>query len=393
MKVLIISTDRKIFEENSAVRNRMIEYRALAEELHIIVFSRKALGFSSKRVADNVWLYPTESRSKWGYIFDAIRIGKKIVSKKDSWLVTAQDPFETGLAGWRIAKARGAKLQFQVHTDLFSPYFSDLQRTDLYNICKGRSFADIVNIVRARIAKSLLPKADCVRVVSERIKKSLRTNGVRLKAEPEALPVFVDVQAIRNTPIDVDLHKLYPQFETIILMVSRLEKEKNIPLALSVFKHTLEKFPKTGLVIVGDGSLLPVFKKRERDLGLSENVIFEGGNSDVISFYKTADIFLHTSNYEGYGLVLVEAAAADCPIVTTDVGIASDYFTDTQSAHICPVGDEQCLADRLMKSIEHKESRGMFALKAQNALEEHLREKTKEAYLAAYKKAWERCTR
>ena len=377
MKVLMVSTDRKIFESESSVGRRIIEYGSLADELHIVVFSKKPVGLKKQKISDNVWLYPTNSFSRWTYIFSAIKIGKKIISG-DGWLVSAQDPFETGLAGWCIVRARAgrARLQLQIHTDFLSPYFS-----------KG----SVLNKIRVRIAKFLLPKADCIRVVSKRIADSIKSAGIKLKTEPQVLPIFVDVSAIRKAPVNVSLNKLRQQFDTIVLMVSRLEEEKNIPLALSVLRKVVDKHPKTGLVVIGEGSLLSKLRKRAIDLSLQNNVVFDGNNSDIFSFYKSADIFLHTSNYEGYGLVLVEAAASDCPIVTTDIGIASEYFKDAESAHICKVGDMECLSTRLIKAIENKEFRSNFALKAQNAIEERIKEKTKEEYLRRYQELWNLC--
>ena len=375
MKILSIGSDRKIFESKSGVRARIVEYGTLVDELHVIVFSKKSAGFSKQKISDNVWLYPTNSTNRWMYIFNAIKIGKNI---NNIDIVTTQDPFETGFVGWYIAKARacGARLQLQIHTDFLSPYFS-----------KG----SILNKIRARIAKFLLPKADCVRVVSKHIADSIKSADIKLKVEPQVLPIFVDVNLIRKYKPFPVLNKLREKFDTIILMVSRLEKEKNISLALSILKKVVYKYPKTGLIVIGEGSLLSELREHAINLSLQNNVIFEGGNSDVLSFYKSADVFIHTSNYEGYGLVLVEAAASDCPVVTTDVGIASEYFKDTESAHICGVGNVDCLSTRLIKIIENKEFAGNFALKAQNAIEERIRERTKQQYLLRYKQLWEEC--
>ena len=56
------------------------------------------------------------------------------------------------------------------------------------------------------------------------------------------------------------------------------------------------------------------------------NVIFEKwiDRETLFSYYKTVDLFLVTSLYEGYGMTLVEAQAAGCPIISTDVGVARE---------------------------------------------------------------------
>jgi glycosyltransferase involved in cell wall biosynthesis len=111
----------------------------------------------------------------------------------------------------------------------------------------------------------------------------------------------------------------------------------------------------------------------------------------VIPFFKTADIFLHTSNYEGYGMVLVEAAASNCAVVTTDVGIAGDLLKDGENSFICSVSDEQCISERIITLIEDKELRFQFIQKSQVALAEFVKEKNKQQYLTRYKQMWEKC--
>ena len=79
IKVLSIGSDRKLFEEGSAVSERIKEYGTLVGELHIVVFALKSLGLKEKQIAPNVWVYPTNSFSKWLYVHDASKLGQKIV--------------------------------------------------------------------------------------------------------------------------------------------------------------------------------------------------------------------------------------------------------------------------------------------------------------------------
>ena len=127
MKILSIGTDRKLFEEGSAVRARQIEYAKKWEEIHIVVFSIKSeIKKTRIQISNNVWVYSTGSLSKLFYILDAIKIGRKIL-RLGSYVITCQDPFETGLVGWRLAKKFKAPLELQIHTDIGSPYFTSLK--------------------------------------------------------------------------------------------------------------------------------------------------------------------------------------------------------------------------------------------------------------------------
>ena len=331
MYVLMISTDRKIFEETSAVRARMAEYASLFEKLEIVVFAQKSEGFSIVQIAPNCRIYSTNSLTPLFYIWDALKQGRKILKGEipAGWVITCQDPFETGLVGWWLTREFCIKLNLQVHTDVFNPFFIT---------------ESIKNRIRAWLAKKLLPKADSIRVVSERIKKSI--TNLNLKTEPIVLPIFTASRPNLLATKD-DLHKKYPQFDFIILMASRLTQEKNFSLALRSLRQVTKKKPKLGLVIVGNG---PERKKIEAEimhLGLQNNVTLEKWNDNLSDYYQTADLFLLTSNYEGYGRTLIEAAEVGCPILTTDVGIVGEILNDDNSL-ICHVGDEDCLAKKII---------------------------------------------
>jgi len=368
MKILMISTDKKIFEENSSVSRRMIEYGGLVGELHIIVFASDQ---AERKISDNVWVYSTNSKNRWHYIFDAIRVGKKVGNVD---LVTAQDPFETGIVGWRLARAAGARLQLQIHTDFLSPHFIK---------------HSVFNKIRVRISKFILPKADSIRVVSDRVKVSLiKVNIIKDWTKITVLPIFTDIENIKTTKSRVNIHEKYPQFNFVVLMASRLSEEKNIALALTAFKEVKEKYPKTGLVIVGEGIERQALIKQAANHGLQNNVIFEPWSDDLVSYYKTAGLFLNTSNYEGYGLTLVEAAASGCPAVTTNVGLVGGVI-DANNALVCNVGDNDCITRKIILAMENKAIRERLAKDALKAVSGVAM--SKEEYLRMYKKSWEIC--
>jgi len=317
MKLLMISTDRKIFEKGSPVALRQIEYAKNYEEVHIIVFAlRSSQEVSEISLAPNIWVYSTRSSSRWMYIFDALKLGRFITEKRGIADVTCQDPFETGLVATLIKARHPMKLELQVHTDIGSPYFQKFTK---------------LNRIRTIISKYTLPRADRIRVVSKRIRDYVARFTDPSKIEVR--PIVVDENKIKNSSIieENDLRKKYPQFEKIILMASRLEPEKNITLALEAFKIVLGKIPKAGLVIVGEGGEEKKLKDLACELGIYKNdnlvqnaVVFEKWQDDLVSYYKTCDCFLVTSLYEGYGMTLKEAQIAGTSIVSTDVGIARE---------------------------------------------------------------------
>lgn len=323
MKLLMISTDEKIFQTSSDVRERMLKCAKDLAELHIIIFTTQK--FSKQQIATNCWIYPANSWSKWLNIFSAFNLGKKIIETNQVSEITCQDPFLTAIPAIWLKNKFHIPLEIQVHTDVGSKYFTYNFRNKIYKL----------------LALNFLPKADKIRVVSEKIKSYLTERLKILEEKITVRPINVDLEKIRNAQITVDLHQKYPQFKKIILIASRLTKEKDIPTALRALKIVLEQRPDTGLVIVGSGP-------EKLNLAKTENIILEpwANQETLFSYYKTADAFLSTSLYEGYGLSMLEAHSAGLPVVATDAGIASELTNQ-----VCSVGDEKCLAQELLKIL------------------------------------------
>lgn len=333
MNILVINLDKAIFKENSASCKRLLEYSELVDKIFVIVFTREK--HNPIEISDKLFIYPTNSKFKILYYLDSFFIFRKILKKNKIDLIFTQDPFETGFIGFIFAKIYKMPFQIQAHTDFLSDYFS------------AESFA---NKIRVFLAKFLIPRANCVRVVSKRIRDSIKIKIKNLKVNPIILPIFVDVNYIARKAVGVDLRKKYPQFDFIILMASRLSREKNISLALSVFSEVVKKHKNAGLIIVGDGSEKENLKKLAREHMLEKNIVLENwiGQDDLISYYKTADLFLLTSNYEGYGMSVVEAMASGCPVLMTDVSLAGEILINKKDGLVVSVGDKERLRDAIL---------------------------------------------
>ncbi len=346
--------DRKLFEKESQVLLRSIEFAKRMDELHIIIFAKKGV-FQNQKVGNNLFLYPTNSTSRFFYIWDAIKIGKKIITENklipENSVLLTQDPSETGYVGYKLKKIFGFPLQVQIHTDFFSSHFK----------------SSILNRIRVLLIKVVLPKADGIRVVADFLQDSIRKSFPRIKAKVDTLPVFVDIEKIINTTPTIDLNHEFPKFKFIILIASRLTKEKRVDIALRAFKNVLLKFPHAGLVIAGSGEEKRNLENLVIDLGLDNNVVFVGWHNNLVSLYKTSDLFLVTSEYEGYGMTLIEAGASGCPIVTTKVGIAkSNLFQNEINSLVCSEFDEGCISKDILEMISNNSKRELFKHRMQD---------------------------
>lgn len=314
---------------------RVIGYGELFRELHIVLLTRESSAPASEHVASNVWLNRTRSRGRLGYVIDAIRIGSRIArelrdhaDRGKHILVTAQDPFETGFAAYIIARRVRAPLRLEVHTDIGSKHFVR---------------HSIANGIRLLIARYLFARAAVVRVVNERVRRVL-IDRYRVTAPVFTLPIFIE-RFLGPSAGESDGLRHFGQ----VLMAGRLEREKDVSLALKVIARVHAKHPSVRLVVVGDGSLKTRLAREAKALGIGSKVVFRGWQQDLSEVYAATDVYFSTSRFEGYGLATVEAALHGCAVVTADVGIAGDLFKDDVSACICPVGHVSCFVKKLTR--------------------------------------------
>ncbi len=338
IRLINIGNDRSLFAPGSPSAARIVDYGSLFGEVHVVVFALPAHNLRGMNLADNVFLYPTNSSSKLGFIPDAIRIANRIIKNVyyGDTVISTQDPYDSGPAGVILKMIHQVPLQIQIHTDIFSREF------------RGGS---LMNWLRFQISRFTLRRTDGIRVVRRRIMEELVARFGITRQKISVLPIFVDVEKIRQRAATLGLKTKYPQWSKIILVASRLAPEKNVKLAIQAVGSLVRHHREYGLVVVGSGPEELELKDQGRDL--DSNIVFEPWQNEIFSYYKSADVFLNTSNFEGFGMALVEAAASGCPIVTTSVGIAQDLFEDGVSAMICPVRDYKCLASKIEDLIEN----------------------------------------
>lgn len=309
MRVLTIGSDRNIFDVGSASAMRQKAYGAHFERLDIIVFSLRSQKYAPTMLSPGVHAYPTASRAKLLYGFGAIEKALRF-PKPD--VISVQDPFEAGLVGLFIARLRGVPLHVQVHTDFLAPVFVE------------HSF---LNRVRVAIAHIVIPRATHIRVVSTRIRASIEER-YHPRAPIEVLPIYVDINRFRNAQPG-DLTHRFRHFRKKLLVVARLEKEKNVSLAIGSFAKVASE--DACLIILGEGSERERLETLAEKLGVEPRVFFEG-SQDAPSYFALADLVLVPSHFEGYGLVIVESLAAGKPVLSTDVGIAREAGAIISSA-------------------------------------------------------------
>jgi glycosyltransferase involved in cell wall biosynthesis len=136
-------------------------------------------------------------------------------------------------------------------------------------------------------------------------------------------------------------------------IAGRLASEKGHELLLMSFKKLLGAHPHLSLKIAGDGPLRADLELKVKELGLEKQVLFMGYQCDMVAFLRDIDIFVLSSHYEGFGLVLVEAMAAGLPVVATDVGGVREVLVDGKTGIIVPAASEEELVMGIDYFLRH----------------------------------------
>lgn len=363
----MLSLDSNIIHPGRSAGKRMTEYGRLVEQLTIVLFS---VG-GSKQIRENLTIYPTSRfkplsfcRGFW-FSFHELR-------RRNYDLITLQEPFALSLIAFPLARLFKLPLEVQVHSTFFSPFWKESWKNTFYQF----------------LARLFVPHAACIRAVSERIRSDLvRGLGVS-ETKISVLPIFTDARRFAEREPSFDLRKRYAQFDFIALVASRLVKQKNIELAIAAMKKLIPDHPRMGLLIVGKGPHEGTLKSLASDF--ENNIIFEGWTDDIASYYKGADVFLLTSNYEGWAMSVIEAMASGTAVIMTDVGCAGEVVRNGENGIVITIGDGKMLAHTIEQLYKNPSERTRLA---QAGKETALRlvPRTWEEYLALCKKEWQRC--
>ncbi|MEC7728010.1 MAG: glycosyltransferase family 4 protein [Pseudomonadota bacterium] len=186
------------------------------------------------------------------------------------------------------------------------------------------------------------------------------------KVAPERITVIqrgVDTRAFHPAPPDAawleQLYSEHPQLEDkkLILMPGRLTRWKGQEAFLAMMADLLQREPQAHGVVVGGAeknkeSYLAELKAQARKLGIDQQITFTGHRSDIVEFYRLADVVCHMSNKpEPFGRTLTEALAVGTPVVAFDRGGAAESLSACFPEGLVPPDDLTTFAARVHEQL------------------------------------------
>jgi glycosyltransferase involved in cell wall biosynthesis len=161
-----------------------------------------------------------------------------------------------------------------------------------------------------------------------------------------------------------------PEDAPLVLAIGRLIEQKDHTTLLEAFARVHRTHPNARLALLGWGPLEAQTKALVHRLDLGD-AAFVLGRVEPRDWLARADVFAHTSQWEGFGIVLLEAMLSRLPVAATRVSAIPEIVVDGETGLLVPAGDAVAVADaltRLLDDVDLRRRLGQSGLdRARNA--------------------------
>jgi L-malate glycosyltransferase len=148
-----------------------------------------------------------------------------------------------------------------------------------------------------------------------------------------------------------------PKDSFVFAHVARLNPVKDQHTLLKAFSVAVPRMrAPVYLWIVGGGESEAQLRRQAKDLGIAEQVIFWGQRQNAADYLRAADAFVLSSLSEGLPVSVLEAMAAQLPIIVTDVGGAPEIIRRFQNGVVVPPGNATALAQAMIEMTDDPET-------------------------------------
>lgn len=216
-----------------------------------------------------------------------------------------------------------------VHANIFSRIlrlFSDIP----YLICTAHSKNEGSNLRMIAYRCTDFLANISTNVSSDAVQTSI-SRGAVSKNKIVAINNGIDTNLFKYSEVDREtIRNELGLFDSdfMLLAVGRLTEAKNYPNLLHAFKQILRTNQNAKLFIVGDGDEYTNIRNLIINLSIETNVFLLGIRHDISALMSASDIFVLSSAWEGFGLVVAEAMACEKIVVATDCGGVRDIIGD-----------------------------------------------------------------
>lgn len=207
--------------------------------------------------------------------------------------------------------------------------------------------------------KLLLTKNDSLIANSYVALRNIAKLGIKTE-KVNYLPNVIDLADFdrqHNQPDHIPVH-FGCESRVVVVSLGGLFSVKRFDRFISALAIACREAPKLFGIIIGDGPEMANLQAYAQQKGLSEeNLIFLGRRDDIPAILKKADIFILTSDHEGFPNVLLEAMAARLPVITTPAGDSCNVVQNGLTGYVVPFDDINGLVKYMIRLSESSQLR------------------------------------
>jgi glycosyltransferase involved in cell wall biosynthesis len=356
----------------------------LAKRHDVTVLTSQALGLPAESVERSVRVVrvPVFFRrheavasvsSMLMFIAGGLSTGKKLVSCNEFDVINTHFVLPSGPVGDRLARLAGI------------PNILTLHGGDLYD--PSKSLSPHQHLWLRLWIRSLLRRSDIVVGQSKNTLENMRRfyapeiEGLRVPLGIGRRSVTAGCRAaygVRNDEfLMVTVGRLIPR-KAVVDLLRVVEKLKQQPIRL---------------FIVGSGPQQTLLKQFCADQGLQERVSFLGQVEEDEKFriLKMCDVYVSTSQHEGFGLVFLEAMSCGLPIICYDHGGQTDFLSNQTTGYLVPLNDLNTFAASCLELLRNSELRQEMSRENLRRIDELYIDYCAERYEAIFEEAIQRC--
>lgn len=179
-----------------------------------------------------------------------------------------------------------------------------------------------------------------------------------------AVPKGVDADTFRPDGPNVR-HELGLEQKKVVLGVGRFVPIKNMALLIDAMAQVAQSDPSAHLVLIGEGPEHTNLEAQVQRLGLTSRVTLAGyvAQGDLGPYYRAADLFVLSSDFDNSPNVVLEAMACAIPVVATDVGGVAEYVSQDRGGELVPARDAGALSgaiERWLRDPDRRREAGAF---------------------------------
>ena len=236
------------------------------------------------------------------------------------------------------------------------PVITTLHGTDITLVGRDKTYSPVVTFS--------MNESTAVTAVSKNLRDETYKN-FKMEKEIEVIYNFVDVKRFNKIPVTPFKQVIAPNNEKILLHASNFRKIKRVEDVVKVFVKVNQVIP-SKLLLVGDGPERSAIEDLCRSTCSRADIRFLGRQEQMEEILAISDLFILPSEYESFGLVALEAMAAEVPVISTNVGGLPEVNINGVTGFLSNVGDVDDMSKNIINLLSDEKA---FATMKKNALE------------------------